>query len=161
MKKKNYTVPIIVVVGLFLLTMMLLVAVTPMRRAVRPAVQTVQEVVRAAPTDYTGRAHVEVIDQSVSGGQISLLSVALKESGYVVIHKEEKGKPGQIIGISPLIQAGLYSNGSVQLIEPVSPGDTLFVMLHSDDGDEAFSSETDQPLTDNKGMMIMNEFAVL
>lgn len=139
MKKKDYTVTIIVVVGLFLLTMILLVAVTPIQhQAVR---STAQKVVRVVPTNYTGLADEEIIGQSVLGGQVSLLSLALKEGGYVAIHKEEKGKPGKIIGISPLIQDGLYSNGSVgsvQIMEPISPGDTLFVALHSDYGDGAF-----------------------
>lgn len=142
MKKKDYTVTIISVVGLFLLTLMLIVAVTPERKALPPIIKFAHKAMTRV--DYGGRAHIGVIDQFVAG-KVIILSLALKESGYVVIHKEEKGKPGKIIGVSKILAPGLYTNNAIDLGEGVASGERLVAMLHSDDGDGVFSVETDTP----------------
>lgn len=153
MKKKDYTVTIIVVVGLFVLTMMLLVVVTPPQRLQqRPIVKKINQIVSTAPVAYSGRAHIEAIDQNATD-KVMLLSVAFKEPGFVVIHKDEKGKAGGIIGVSPLIQPGLYSDRTVALTENVAPGEMLIAMLHIDNGDGVFSAETDGPMKGDKMMM--------
>lgn len=160
MKNKDYTVTIIVIVGLFILTMMLNVAVTPDRAPMQPVMKAVHKIVATEPAVYNGREHVEVIDQNVMG-KVTLLSAALKESGYVVIHKEEKGKPGKIIGISPILGTGLYSNKALPLTEDVMPGDILYAMLHSDNGDDTFNPAEDSPVTDDEGIVIMRSFMAI
>ncbi len=151
MKKKDYTMPIVVVVGLFVLTMMLVVAVTP-----EPAPGTIKimrKPASASALPYDGRMHMEVIDQTAAD-KVAILSLALKENGYSVIRKEEKGKPGKIIGVSPMLAPGLYSNRWVTLIESVAPGEMLFAVLYKDNGDGVFSVPNDAPVKgDEKTMM--------
>jgi hypothetical protein len=161
MKKKDYTVTIIVVVGLFLLTMLLLAAVAPKPLPLKPKITFTHKRSTAVHVPYAGKMHIKVIDQSIIDNNITVLSAALKENGYMVVHKAEKGKADAIIGVSPLLASGLYSVRFIPLMEPAAQGDTLFVMLYSDDGDGAFSSEVDQPFTDNDGVVIMNKFVVL
>lgn len=148
-KKKDYTVTIIVVVGLFLLTMMLIVAVSPEQSRMKPIVKLMHK--SSAPVVYTGRGHIDAIDQKIAG-KVVILSAALKENGYMVIHKEEKGKPGKIIGVSKLLAPGLYSNVSINISEAIASGDGVVAMLHQDDGDGVFSVEKDTPM---KGDMMM------
>lgn len=153
MKKKDYTVTIMVVVGLFLLTMMLVVVIAPERQELQPIVKMMHKQKSAAQMQYNGRAHVEAIDQSVKG-KVVLLSVAFKQNGYVVIHKEEKGKPGKIIGVSRMLMPGIYANAAITLNENVVPGEVLYAMLHTDNGDGIFSVDTDVPVKGDE-MMVM------
>lgn len=155
MKKTDYTVTIIVVVGLFLLTMMLVVAIVPEGKEQKPIINfTHRAMMNTAPAVYNGREHIEAIDQSVMG-KVAILSAALKQNGYVVIHKEEKGKPGKIIGVSKMLTPGLYSNSSLTLTENVMPGEGLVAMLHADNGDGVFSAASDTPMKGD-GMMMMS-----
>lgn len=151
MKKKDYTVTIIVVVGLFLLTMMIIVATTPYPQQ-KPMAKVMPKSASTAPMAYSGRIHIEAIDQSVAG-QVAVLSAALKENGYVVVHKEENGKPGRIIGMSKMLVPGLYSNRTVSLTEGVAPGEVLYAMLHVDNGDGVFFAENDTPMKGGEMMM--------
>jgi hypothetical protein len=159
MKKKDYTVSIIVVVGLFLLTMMLIVATTPARPTQMPAKAkaVIQKPVGADSVLYGGREHIIAIDQMVSG-KVAVLSAALNGYGYVVIHKDEKGKPGQIIGTSKMIAPGLYSDRLVNLFESVAPGEMLYATLYRDNGDGVFSSTDDVAVTDSDGTVLMTKF---
>lgn len=154
MKQKDYTVTIMVVVGLFLLTMVLIVAIAPEAPQLRPIVNFVHKPTSITPMSYAGRAHIESIDQSVTGNKVTILSVALKENGYVVIHKEEKGKPGKIIGVSRILAPGIYSNSTIMLVEGVVSGEALVAMLHTDNGDGVFSAETDVPVKGDEMMMM-------
>jgi hypothetical protein len=154
MKKKDYTVTIIVVVGLFILTLMLIVAIGPERGDIQPVITFTHKAGSTAPMAYSGREHIQVIDQNVTAGKVIILSAALKENGYVVIHKEEKGKPGPIIGVSNMIAPGLYSNRSVVLTEGVAQGDILYAMLHADNGDGIFTPKDDAPVNGDEMMMM-------
>lgn len=150
MKQKDYTVTIMVVVGLFLLVMILIVAVTPERPAMKPIVTFMHK--SGGMVSYAGRAHITAIDQTVPG-KVVILSVALKENGYVIIHKEEKGKAGKIIGVSKMLAPGIYSNSAIVLSEVVAPGQGLIAMLHVDNGDGVFSDEKDGPMKGGDMMM--------
>jgi len=179
MKKKDYTVTIIVVVGLFVLTLMLNVAVSPSHPQVRPMERMMQIMTETEPSAYDGRAEVKVIDQKVVR-TVTVLSAALKSEGYVVIHKEEKGEVGEIIAVSNVLEPGLYTNLSIDIAEGVEPGKTLIAMIHHeekingedmiinpDDDDIDFSDEPifdpteDTMITDDSGMVVMDKFMTM
>lgn len=72
-----------------------------------------------------------------SGGSVEIASLTLAEPGYVVVHANDGGKPGAVIGRTELIDAGTHENVSVQ-IDPTRAGDRVYPMLHTDDGDGVY-----------------------
>ena len=75
-----------------------------------------------------------------------------KKNGYVVIHKEEGGAPGTVIGHSNMLLAGVQRDVRVTLTEEIKGGESVFVMLHDDDGDRSYSFPgPDVPTTNEKG----------
>ena len=136
--KKDYFLPIVVIVGLFLLTL-LLDAVVMSDNASTPVVAMPQKAPITQPVKYNGRTHVVAIDQAVKNS-ITVLSVALDKPSFVVVQKiNPKGVLGEPIAFSKLLQPGLYSNRTVELLTPVISGDELQVSVYSDNGDGTFS----------------------
>ncbi len=73
-------------------------------------------------------------DQSVVNGQVEVVRASIGQPGWVVIHADQDGGPGPVIGQSPLM-AGINS-GIVVDIDVDGATDTLYAMLHVDEGEE-------------------------
>lgn len=127
-KEPDYFLPVITIGGLFVLTLLLLAATmdVPNTKSVGPKV-------------YTGRTHALAIDQAV-GGSVKVLSVALTQPSFIVVQKMNSMFPGNIIGVVPLFQKGLYSSRYVPITEKVSEGDRLHIMIYKDNGDGVFTA---------------------
>lgn len=102
-----------------------------------------------------------VVPEQAGGTNVFIENATLPLGGYVVIHKEEDGKPGVIIGISESLPSGTTENFLIDITEEAVEGDFLFAMLHTDDGNQEFSSEVDLPLTDNEGNVVLVRFAIV
>ncbi|MDQ7028543.1 MAG: hypothetical protein Q9O62_01545 [Ardenticatenia bacterium] len=76
---------------------------------------------------------VEVSDQDVTGNTVVVAKVVYDQAGWIVIHKDQDGKPGSIIGWAA-IQAGENVNVQVTLQEELMETTTLWAMLHTDVG---------------------------
>lgn len=76
---------------------------------------------------------VEVMDQEIAGGSVTIPSVTMAEDGWVVIHTANaEGKPGPVIGYAQ-VPAGTSNDIAVNLeAEKATP--KLFAMLHIDAG---------------------------
>ncbi len=107
-----------------------------------------------------GRNAIYVADQAPSG-QIAIGFVVLEKPGFVVIHEEKGGKPGAILGVSNLIGSGETNNfPPILLSRTARDGETLFAMLHRDDGDSAFNPAKDAPVRDAGGEPLMMQFLI-
>lgn len=75
-------------------------------------------------------------DQAVSENSITVDNVTMEEAGWLVVHADNEGAPGEVIGISDVISAGSHDNVIVTFNDSadVNVGDTLWLMLHSDTG---------------------------
>lgn len=102
---------------------------------------------------------VAVSDYTV-GKTVSVAIVLLQNPGYVMIHEDDKGNPGKIIGTSKLLPAGESTNVVVNLTRASEEGEELYAMLHLDDGDGKFNATGDTPLTDSEGNVVMMNFSV-
>ncbi len=107
---------------------------------------------QAAPIGSSG---IVVADQK-TGAEVKIGNVVLAKQGYVVIHADENGKPGKILGVSALLNAGETRDVTVKL--RVEPGVSYWAMLHSDNGNKKFS-DADQPTTNERGEVVMKRFA--
>jgi hypothetical protein len=75
---------------------------------------------------------VQVADQYVFGNIITIAEVTAAQNGFMVIHIDNGGSPGAVIGFSP-VSAGV--NRGVQVaIETASATPVLYAMLHDDTG---------------------------
>ncbi|MRR32085.1 hypothetical protein EG834_17550, partial [bacterium] len=60
----------------------------------------------AAATPTVVAAKVTVSDQSVDGGKLTIAEVDSPATGWLVIHAQASGKPGPVLGYSP-VKAGV------------------------------------------------------
>lgn len=103
----------------------------------------------------TGVNRITMTDQ-YPGNVVYISSVQLAKPGWVVIHKDNAGKPGDVIG-SKLFQAGI-NPGSISLSSPMVDGQLYYAVLYNDDGDGKFDIAKDLPLKDASGNTIMKIF---
>ena len=104
----------------------------------------------------TGEAGVDVGDQS-AGTTIVLKSVTLPQTGWVAIHEDNSGVPGNILGAQRL-DAGTTNLGNVTLLRGTTAGGTYYAMLHADNGDGAFDPHVDLPMLGADGKPVMMVF---
>lgn len=116
-----------------------------------------------APTgddDTTAGSSTEVnrvvMSDQFPGNVVYLSSVQLAKPGFVVVHKDNAGQPGDIIG-SAYFDAGI-NPGKITLTSSTVEGGVYYAMLHTDDGDKLFDVTKDLPLKDSKGNVIMKLF---
>jgi len=97
-----------------------------------------------------------IISDQYPGNVVYVSSVQLVAAGWVVIHSDNKGQPGAIIG-ETYVPAGI-NPAKVTVTSPIVDGGTYYAMLHSDNGDQKFDATVDVPLTDTNGNTIMRVF---
>jgi glucose/arabinose dehydrogenase len=117
------------------------------------------EVATVSETLVAGDNYIVVSDFS-PGKVVNIKKVKLSQPGYVVIHQEEVGAAGEVLGSSDLLSEGETENLSVDLSREISQGEVIYAMLHSDDGDGEFNIENDVPVEDDEGNVIMMMFVV-
>ncbi len=81
----------------------------------------------------TGPATITADDQSGDGTTVTVSTITLPTDGFVVIHADNDGAPGPIIGWSDLLPAGDSSNIVVTLNTPLDADAKVFPMAHVDD----------------------------
>lgn len=106
----------------------------------------------------SGQINRVVVSDQFPGNVVYVSSAQLNSAGWVVVHKDEAGKPGKIIG-SVYFEKGI-APGKVTLSENTVEGGIYYAMLHSDDGDKVFNVAKDLPLKDAAGNTIMKLFRV-
>jgi S-layer glycoprotein len=105
----------------------------------------------------TGPASVSAEDQTGDGTSVTVASVTLPGDGFVVIHADNGGAPGPVIGHSALLGAGESTDVVVTLDTPLDADATVFPMAHIDanaNGEYEFAPPdvtTDVPATTDDG----------
>lgn len=100
-----------------------------------------------------GANAIYVADQAPSR-TIAVTVVRLFRSGFIVVHEESASVPGGILGSSGALPAGETNNPApISLSRPTQDGETLYIMLHLDDGDGVFDVVKDKPALDPIGAL--------
>ncbi len=103
-----------------------------------------------------GAVNSIIMADQYPGNVVYVSSVQLSQPGWVVIHEDNKGQPGAIIGET---YSGTGINPvKVILTSPMIDGQAYYAMLHSDNGDKKFDVSVDLPLKDQNGNIIMKMF---
>lgn len=97
-----------------------------------------------------------VMSDQYPGNVVYISSVQFAKDGWVVIHKDESGKPGAVIG-SMYFAKGI-NPGKITLTSSTVEGGIYYAMLYSDDGDKVFDVTKDLPIKDSKGNIITKLF---
>jgi hypothetical protein len=116
------------------------------------------------PQDSAGLvigANVIYVAEQAPSRTLSVALVRLEKPGFVVVHEDAAGASGGILGASGVLTAGESNNlEPIPLSRLTRDGETLYVMLHLDDGDGVFDAVKDKPVIDTVSalpmMMIVN-----
>jgi len=76
---------------------------------------------------------VSVSTQAITNDMVTIATVVSDGPGWLVIHAQAEGKPGPILGKSPVV-SGENLNVTVE-IDTAKATETLYAMLHSDAGE--------------------------
>ena len=116
----------------------------------------------------TGSLMVE--DQMLENNMLAISNVSMSDDGWVVIHRNtENGGPmvPEIISVPKMVEAGDLENIMVELKDGVEieDGETLWAMLHTDDGATAEyefngTNGLDAPIKDASGNIVTKSFEV-
>ena len=111
-------------------------------------------------TDQIANAtnRIMIADQA-PGDKVYISSVQFASPGFVIIQKDNKGVPGDVIG-SKYFEKGIFP-GQVTLTSSTNDGSLYYAVLYSDtDGDKKFDIKKDLPIKDSKGATILKPFRV-
>lgn len=119
----------------------------------------------ATSSDDTSALRAEnnmvVVAEQRPGASVIASQVLLVAPGFVVIHEDNAGAPGAILGASALLAAGASSQVTVPLSRPTKDKEKLHVMLHNDtDGSGTFSAAADAPVESTLGGPITGWFDI-
>lgn len=112
-----------------------------------------------SPSPQVIQSVISVSDQK-PGSSVLVGRVSMIKAGYVVIYENNNGKPGNIIGNSKILPEGESTNISVTLTKVTADGESLFAVLHGDNGDNAFYPNIDVPLRDQDNNIMYTLFYV-
>ncbi len=124
-------------------------------KKIQEAPQEVTTKSTATPGVVAGNS-ISVSDQP-AGGSITVAAVSIDKRGWIVIHQDDHGAPGWVLGARRL-EPGSYTNDVVELLRATTPGNVYYAMLHTDDGVDTFDLHKDLPVTDGVGNPVMMRF---
>ena len=110
------------------------------------------------PTETTAATtgnRITMVDQ-FPGNVVFLSSVQTSDPAWVVIHADNAGQPGKVIG-SAHVGAGV-NPVKVTLTQPTVEGGTYYAVLYTDNGGTKFDAAKDQPMKDAAGNIILHVF---
>ena len=108
-------------------------------------------------------------EEMIEDGMLTINAVSMSNPGWVVIHRDNNGAPmvPEIISVPKMVEENTTSDVVIELKdgEEVEDGETLWVMLHTDDGvigEYEFNGTNglDAPITNEAGDIVTESFMV-
>ena len=114
--------------------------------------------------DETVTLSISVSDQTLDEDEADVVTIdeaEIDEPGFAVIHEDDDGEPGDVIGASDLIEEGTTSDFDAALDRDAEDDETLHAMLHYDEaGTEEYDGDDQPPVTDEDGDHVTDSFVV-
>jgi len=102
---------------------------------------------------------VTVKDQAVGNGTVTVRLVVSNGPGWIVIHADQGGKPGPVVGHA-VVHNGRNRNVTVA-VDTEKLTDTLYAMLHTDSGKMGtYEFPNGDPPVKNDGQIVVVPFTV-
>lgn len=102
---------------------------------------------------------VTVSDQ-LAGFSVIISEIVSENGGWVVIHEDADGKPGNILG-AQRVDTGSFEDITVDLLRNTEEERTYYAMLHEDDGDKQFNHGKDSAVISLNGAPVMDAFDII
>lgn len=113
-------------------------------------------------TEATGQDSSITVSNQSAGNTVIIPTATLIAPGYIVIHEQEAGELGPAIGASELYEAGTYQDIEVTLDRASVSTETLYGMLHDDDGNAQYEFPgPDAPTVNSLGEIVVSPFKIL
>lgn len=93
--------------------------------------------------------NVLVLETKQKGGVVAIDAVRLALPGFIVIRDDLYGKPGVVIGVSPLLPVGEAKDLKLDILRDFTGIEQMYAELHADNGDRRFR-QTDDTLVANE-----------
>lgn len=115
----------------------------------------------AKPAAQAATDTVEVTDQPLQNGSVTIQRIVATKAGWMAIHKDNGGKPGPVIGYSA-VKSGENTGVAVKLSENVPANGKLWAMLHIDAGTIGTYEfpGPDAPALKSNGDIVMTAFTI-
>jgi hypothetical protein len=98
----------------------------------------------------TGPADLVLETQRVEGSSLTVASVTMPDSGWVVVRVDQGGGPGELIGISEILRKGVIARVPIPFTLPLTEDTTVHASIHVDiDRDGVFTYEPPDSLIDS------------
>jgi hypothetical protein len=120
-----------------------------------PRVQTFEQMKQASG------AGVYVEDQPAGAMEVVVGFAVMPEGGFIVIHEDDSGVPGRVIGVSAVLAQGA-EHLAVQVSPSLMDGAIYYALLYADPNEDpikALAAGTARPLTDTEGNVVLMSFA--
>lgn len=102
-----------------------------------------------------------VVSEQRPGRTVTGSIIVLAAPGYLVIHEDNNGDAGAILGSSALLKAGENTDVNVTLSRAAKDGETLHAMLHFEKGgNTTFAAAEDTPVPSSLGGPISGWFLI-
>jgi len=109
-----------------------------------------------------GPADLVFREQRTEGAGVVFESVTMPDPGFVVLYTDEGGSPGEMIGTSAILSAGVIANVPVSFFVPLEGAATVHAQIHIDmDRNEAFTYEPPDAFIDVPAVKANGEVAVV
>lgn len=102
-----------------------------------------------------------IASDHVPGNVLSIDQVDAAQGAFVVIHEDTpEGKPGQILGVSTLVDIGTSKEVVVELSREVIDGERVYAMMHTDNGDGVYDPTQDHPTNSGEDSLVVTGFQI-
>jgi hypothetical protein len=143
------------VVTVIVIIVLIIIGILVFGKGSSPAVTDNTQSTTTDQTEQVTGNRLTMTDQ-YPGNVVYVSAVQMEKDGWVAIHKDVNGQPGEIIGYAP-VKAGI-NPVKITLTKPLVDGQSYIAMLHGDDGDGKFDEAKDAALKDASGAVILKVF---
>lgn len=100
------------------------------------------------------QASLTLVDQITDNLKVLVQGAALTQDGFLVVHQDQDGSPGKIIGSSRFLPAGFYEDVLISVKSLDFGKNKLQVMIHTDNGDQEFEPAVDLPFVQDGAIVV-------
>ncbi|MBI4090509.1 MAG: hypothetical protein HY422_00625 [Candidatus Komeilibacteria bacterium] len=104
--------------------------------------------------------NVLVLATKQQGGFVVIDAVRLAAPGFIVIRDDLYGKPGVVVGVSPLLPSGEARDIRLELLRDFLGTEQLYAEVRADNGDRRFRQTDDSIVLDEQGQSVMAQLSM-
>ncbi len=112
-----------------------------------------------ALTPRSSKSIFSIRNQPTGANAVLVDTIKVNSDSFVVVHENDNNSPGNVLGVSDLILSDDIQSLVIPINRDMKEGESVFVVVHKDDGDSEFSS-SDPILLDFGNPLIRKVYVV-